>query len=110
MIEALDVLERGEECVLNQIFRVLPVTQQTHRQRHRTREVPLHDPAERITLSDQHASEKLSVLIGLIVRAKHERCAWIVPSTCGGRVRIPHLDSGAGVQLHSLYGQGAKTV
>ena len=74
-IEAVDVLERGEESVLNEILRVLTVAHEPHRQRHRPREVSLDDTAKRITLTDQNASEKLAVLIGRPVRAKHERCA-----------------------------------
>ena len=74
-IEAVDVLKRREERVLNQILRVFTVPQQTHRQRHCPGEVSLDDSPERVTLTDPNASEKLLVVIGLIVRAKHERCA-----------------------------------
>jgi hypothetical protein len=69
------VLERREEGILYEILRVLTVPHQAHRQGHRPWQISLYDPPERITLTDQNTSEKLAVVIGLVVRAKNERCA-----------------------------------
>jgi hypothetical protein len=89
------VLQGRQKGVLNQILRVFTMPKNSHRERHRPREVPIHDLTERVPLAGPNEGEKLSVLIGIIVRAKHEWCAWTVLPTCRSRVRIPHLDFGA---------------
>jgi hypothetical protein len=48
--------------------------QKAHRQRHRALEITLDELAERITVAIPNARKKFALAIGLIGRAKHERC------------------------------------
>jgi hypothetical protein len=68
------VLQSSEKGILNEIFRVLAMPQKAHRQRHRALEITLDELAERITVAIPNARKKFALVIGLIGRAKHERC------------------------------------
>jgi len=51
------------------------MSEQPHRQRHRSRQVPLDDLPERFTLPILDASEKLAFYLQGIAGAEHQRCA-----------------------------------
>jgi len=73
-VEAVDMLQRRQKRVLNEILGVLAMPQQPHRERHRSRQIPLDDSPERVTLPIPNAREKLAFSIRISARAKHERC------------------------------------
>jgi len=106
-IEPLDVLKRRKKRVLNEIFRVLTVPQESHPERHRPRQIPLDDRSERLTLSVEDASEKLPIHVGVVIRAEHECGASIVLRSR----RVGTLTSVTErYQPHTDYEQGGRSV
>jgi hypothetical protein len=103
------MLQSREEGILNEIFRIFPVTQEAHRKCHCSTKILVHELAECVTVTAPNARENLAFAIGLIGRAKHERCACDVVSGWR-RGRIPHSERGAFPLLHQKYGQGLRVV
>src|SRR5205823_6827545 len=72
-VEAIDVLKRRQEGILDKILRILAIPKEPHPQRHRPGQIALNDPTKRFSVSALNANEKIAILVGAIVRAKHER-------------------------------------